>query len=48
MVPVTNRLVFFTVTILAIPAGNLSAQVPATVAEAAKAIDLETFPLMPG
>ncbi len=48
MMPVTNRLVFFTVTILAIPAGNLSAQVPATVAEAAKAIDLETFPLMPG
>jgi hypothetical protein len=48
MTPVPTRLAFVAVTIFAIPAGNLSAQVPATVAEAAKAIDLAAFPLMPG
>lgn len=46
--PATIRLALFAGTILAIPAGVLPAQDPATVAEAVKALDLETFPLIPG
>lgn len=42
------RPAFFAMAVLAVPAGGLSAQEPATVAGAARAINLETFPLMPG
>jgi hypothetical protein len=46
--PVTIRRALFAVMILATPTGILKAQEPATVAEAAKVIDLRTLPLMPG
>jgi hypothetical protein len=48
MIPVTIRLGLFSALILAIAGGDSPAQQPATVAEAAKGIDLETFPLLPG
>ena len=48
MIPVTTRPGLVCVLILAFPAGVRSAQEPATVAQAAKLINLETFPLLPG
>ena len=48
MMPATLRIAFFGAILLAVPTVAVTAQEPATVAEASKVIDLETFPLMPG
>ena len=48
MIPVTIRLGSISALIFAVAAGVLSAQEAATVDQAARAINLETFPLMPG
>jgi hypothetical protein len=48
MIRAAIRLGIFSALILAVAAGASSAQEPATVDQAALAVNLETFPLMPG